>query len=383
MNDKVNFIDIIEKYDISTEPFSEHEISDNLRNVDKDNSKNPEYEWLPEVMAFDFTENYSNDETGWGTYYGPLMVIPNQDGTVTETPSIKNITDEIIAYWIKRADKAKNPILKTRYADLVWDFSKIVTGKQCDYKYACMVIDNTIEVAEKDLYKYDIFVITKLERAISLALALNDDARLRKLTETIIKYEQKIQEDNKPGTWGFAYRILVKNKKVKLPQDLENKIIGDLEKRWQKLNQAESKNPFAIETLSLDLADYYRRNNKNDDLRRVVISIGEAYKGVSKKAEPLLASSWLQKVHAIYSQFGFNSEAQEITRIISELGPKTRDSLKEISHEVKIPKEEIDKYIEETIDGDLETVLTKIAIRFIPSKSEAERELIELSKKVA
>lgn len=56
-------------------------------------------------------------------------------------------------------------------------------------------------------------VIEKWKHALSLALTIHDKERIEKLNKTIINYEEKIAEDDKPGLWGFSYELLIKIKK--------------------------------------------------------------------------------------------------------------------------------------------------------------------------
>jgi hypothetical protein len=59
-------------------------------------------------------------------------------------PSVNQITAEMMCCWEDRANKFNHPILKTRYANLVWEFSRKVPDKRVDIKYAHMVIDGNI-----------------------------------------------------------------------------------------------------------------------------------------------------------------------------------------------------------------------------------------------
>lgn len=58
----------------------EHSVSSALRQLKSEDGQ---------LMAFDFVENYSHKETGWGTYYGPMMTWRSGDGTFTESPHLR------------------------------------------------------------------------------------------------------------------------------------------------------------------------------------------------------------------------------------------------------------------------------------------------------
>lgn len=58
--------------------------------------QNPSEALIWELMAFAFIENYQNDESGWGTYFGPIFVGINKEGKVIEYPSLRRVTSETV-----------------------------------------------------------------------------------------------------------------------------------------------------------------------------------------------------------------------------------------------------------------------------------------------
>lgn len=374
---------ILEKYENMQSVFSEIDISQGISKVIRQTATTePSTECLAEAMAFEFCENYQSKDTGWGTYYGPMMVFKDTNGSLVESPSIKKITPEVIEYWSERANEAKNPILRARYADLVWDFSKIVTGKQSSYTIAQIVIDAILEIARNDNYKYEIGVITKIERALSLALLINDVMRIELVRDCIIDFEDKIAEDDKPGTWGFSYNLLLNNKKVNLSDAQKQKIILDLEDRLKRVSEIGSANfnPWSTESAALYLANHYRRCKQNEDVKRVLKILGNVFENISKDSSPIQASTLLQRLCAIYLEYNLRDDADKITKILREIGPEINKEMKEISHEIKMPKEEIDRYIDNILEGDLEDVLSKIAVWNVPKKEQVEKQLRKLSE---
>jgi len=359
---------------------SEHEISERIKNFSKERfEQNPPNILLWEQMVFDFTENYPDDKSVWGTYFGPMFVLPNKEGKMVEYPSIQKITPEILSYWEKRAKESKNPVFKQRYSNLVWDFSEKVTSKKPHYSIAQIFIDSVIEIAEKDLHKYNTDVIEKLERALSLGLSVNDKERINKLIDTIISYERKIAEDDKPGLWGFSYEHLVKNKKVPLAEDKKSNIINDLERRFARL--LDSNNHWAAQRAALLLVDYYSKLGSKEKVKEILLKLGEVFQKQAEKASPLVASAWLEQLYHLYLQYGLKNEADTISSKIKELGKQSRSEFKEIKTSIEIPKEKLQKYIKWLIDGDLNTVLIKVAVNYIPKKDEVIKQIQDLSKK--
>jgi len=370
----------LKELDIVSEQISEHNVSEKIRSFIKENfSKNPPDVLIWEQTAFDFTENYPDDKSGWGTYFGPMFVFPNEEGKMVEYSSIQKITPDIISYWEKRAKESENPILKARYSNLVWDFSEKVKGEKPHYTIAQVFIDSVVEIAEKDLHKYSVDVIKKLGRALSIALSINDKQRINKLADTIIAYERKIAEDDKPGLWGFSYELLVKNKKVSLSKDKKHIILNDLERRFERL--LKGNDHWAAKRAAVLLVDYYSGLGNKEKTKEILLKLGKMIQKQAEQASPLIASAWLEELYHLYLQYGMKDEADRISNKIRELGEQAKSELKEIKASIEIPKDKLEKYIKWLTDGDLDTVLTKIAVNYIPKKDEVTKQIQGLSKK--
>ena len=378
-------MEVLGKFDQETKPISERDISKAIYSVrDPEDLSEPPMQWVAEAMAFDFYEGYHDQTTGWGTYYGPMFVLNNGDGTFTESPSVKKVTEQIIKYWTDRAKTAKHPVLRARYADLVWDFQKIATNEPPHYSMAQIVIDSIIEITQRNCYAPEVNVIKKLERALSLASALNDNSRIKKVADATIAYEDTITDDTKLGLWGFAYDLLFENDKVKLTADQKQKLIDDLEGHLQRASQPNNKeeiDPWAVEAAALRLANYYRNVGRGDDTKRVIVTVGDAFIQASSKASALQTSAWLQRVHATFKEFGLSDEAQRISIKLREVGEKTKSELGSFSHTMEVPKEKMEKYIAALTEGELDDVLMRITAHYIPKKSEVEKQLKELASR--
>lgn len=375
---------IVQKFlaqlDSITEPLAEYKISEEIRNFIKENfERNPPENLLWERMAFDFIENYPKDKSEWETYFGPMVVYSDKEGKfVEEYPSIQKLSPEIISYWEKRAKESKHPIFKARYSNLVWDFSEKIKGEKPHYSIAQIFIDSVVEITEKDLHKYEVNVIKKLERALSLALSVNDRRRKQKLIDTIINYEKRIAKDDKPGSWGFSYELLVNNSSLKLDENKILEIIKDLENRFERL--LEKADLFAAEIATKSLIDYYSKNGESTKVEQILLRFGELVQKQAEKNSALGGSAWLEKIYHLYLKYNLKNEANRILNKIRELYKKVKSELKKIETSVKIPEDEINDYINLLTDGELKTVLAKIAINYIPKKDEVLKQLQYISK---
>jgi len=383
--------DYFDQIEGKIEPIDEYQLGGKIGGILKiKQEKITDKEEIAEYIAFEFEASYTDKETGWGGYYGPKFVLPNKQGQVVEFPSIQQIDEEIINYWKKRANESMHPILSCRYADLVFDFEPIVLKKNIDFTMAQKVIDSTLDICDKSL-EDGLGCKSKLERSLSLAIQINDSVRISKLKEMIIKTEFKFAEDDKPGIWGYAFKWLVleNSDKVLLSEDEKKKLVTDLELRLDRLMTVEDPNPWHVEFAVKLLAEYYVKNEDEENLKKVLDKLELAFrKNKHSNSDGMLINNYLEKLIEIYlkySFFQFAKQANErIMNELSNLGDKGKFATKQISAEVTIKNEDINNFIKsifgENNSEQLEKIIFKLAVNFILRKKSVEDQLKDLSQ---
>lgn len=367
-----------------TEPFSEYDVSAALQTFRKNQEEaghDTPSELLAESMAFDFCEDYHHEETGWGTYYGPMMV-----GKEFEHPSIQLVTSDILEYWQARSKEAIHPLLCLRYADLVWDFSLKIRERTADICCAQIVVDSSVELATKQLFERVTNVRDKLERSLSIALSINDKERVKCLATAIIALEDNAAEIGKLGTWGFGFDLLIENKKVPLSEDQERKVIDQLETYLAQAAtlSGDSGYPldhFAAQRAAVRLARYYDRNKKCDDVRRVLSLYAAAVKAIAKKAMAMLGVSWLREVYDVLVQYGVKDEADSVAVLMRELGRDIRKEMASTTHTIEFSKEEVAAYIASMMSGTEDEVVARICQTFIPDSNKIEQRIHDMASR--
>jgi hypothetical protein len=368
----------------------EHDIAKAIKDIlAKDTNYKPTIEDIAEQMAFDFMAAYPNDNSGWETYHGPMFILPNQQGQMVEYPSIKRINEETLKYWTKRAKETKNPILSSRYADLVVDFSPKVINKNADVDLFQIVIDSNIAICEKSLAD-PLDCKTKIKRALVLAIQINNQEKIAKVKETIINLEKKTATDDKPGLWGFAFKWLILDfgKKITLAETEKAELIKALEDRLKRVE----KDVWLAENAVSLLAEYYANEKDEDNLMRVLDVLEKSLKTNDRtNSDALLKVHAYEKIHEIYQKYrdrGFSKATAASNRISQEIGQLDLDwnkSLKEISVTTEIKQKDIDDFLKaifgEKEQSKLEAIIAKIAINFLPKKEAVEKQLKDVSGK--
>lgn len=370
----------IDKFLKENSKLNEHKISDFIRKFLKENNSDDNEYLKYEDMVFSFylDELNTND---WGTAYGPMMKFKGKDGLWYESPSIQLVTTAHLKYWAERAKKVDHPLAKIRYSDIVWDFALKIDKTFRQYELACNVIDSTIEFISKNLYENEIEGKNKLKRALSLALSLNDKSRIRKLSKTVIQFEDCIAIDDKLGLWGFSFDILLSNKKIELEKEDGNKIINDLESRLDRTrDKSKNYSSHAVEACANRLIEYYKENNDLNALKEVLLKYGNCVIGFSKYNSGMISSHWLEKIYNLYQIYGMQDELNQISVLLRESNKKILDEMKPISHSVEIPKEHIEQFLNGILGDDFENCLNIIANTFIPDLNQIEDEVKQTAK---
>jgi hypothetical protein len=192
LNTTIHIQSILAGFENSETPFTESEIYESLLNcVNILSAENQTNELNYEIVAFGLIEDTDHARKEWEPWRSPAAVVENEKPGMVELVDPAEISLETLYYWSRRVKETKNPLMKSRYADLVWSFSKKL-GKVCDPDFAHIAIDSILEMAKRRYYKNGNYLASKFKRALMLALSLEDYERVEKVLESINIFEQSI-----------------------------------------------------------------------------------------------------------------------------------------------------------------------------------------------
>lgn len=197
MSEEHTFIStILNDIEACEKPFTEAEIRkyliEHLYTLPPDISEIEEKELKYEILAFSFIWEKIN-----GSGRGSPRFAPKEDESsatlgLDEFKST-HVNDEVLGYWRSRTGKTKNMIMKSRYADLVWSFSRNL-GKPADPDMARIAVDSILEVAKTRRYPSDEYITSKLKRALSLSLSVKDFNRFGKTIDLMFVIEGSLTD---------------------------------------------------------------------------------------------------------------------------------------------------------------------------------------------
>jgi hypothetical protein len=379
-----NLEQVLRSFDDAMQPLDDHDIHDLIAKRLKDDREAgqvPSPEAVAEWAAFMFVPEYHWRNGGWGSYYGPMWGGVTDEGKEVHTPDIHEFNSATFDYWGKRARAARHPVLKLRYADLCWEFQKRIGRVAPAIEMAHIVISSTMDATSRGLVKHGVDGKTKLARALSIALAISDHARVNEVRDAIVAYEDAVARDDALGLWGFSYDLIVDDKKVDKSSKLEAKIIDDLENRLTRLCAVREGKPvdaWGAEFAALRLAKYYRRNNRTEDVRRVLLAYGLAFEQLASGAAGMQATAWLRAVHDHYREFGLRNEAEAVLLKVREFAKRSHDEMGKYSQKLEIPKEEMERFLDHMTNGTFSDCLNRVAVEFLAEKQQVVDQLKKL-----
>ena len=247
---------------------------------------------------------------------------------------------------------------------------------------AQIAVDAAIEIASTEVAKNELQAISELRIALSVAHSLGDQARIEAVRDAMIAYEEAAAVDEKLGLWGFSFDSFVRDGRGNASEEIQAHLVSELEQRLSRLADPnrEMADPWKVGAAVKRLATYYRKQQRPKDTARVLRLLAESFDRAASTVDPMRACSFLEQSHAVMSSFNLQDEADAIAVKLRELGPRVRDSLKEIEIEGTLDGRELRENVAKILDGDHERVMWRIAYEFMPKKDEMERLVQELAE---
>jgi Domain of unknown function (DUF4209) len=365
-----------------TDPFMEVEIGEAIASSRRKKGDIDQAELkvsLAEHSAFMFMERADGDSV-WGTYFAPIFEGTRANGERLRMPEIEDLDGETVAHWKERANDSKNPLMRARYADCVWDLGRAISAEKPPHEFTRIAAQAYLDATESGLYKNEINGTEWLARALSIGRSINDRQLVSRAVDAILKFRDDVFKPKDVGVWIAPFDLLYEGKGL-LSTDQESKIIDDLE---AVLGIASSRtdghfDPFGAQAAAERLSKHYNRKGQRDQVHRVIRAYGRAFESIAKEASPMLATAWLQPVIERYEQEGLNVEADEAQLLSIEKGKHIANDLKQYGVEIKVEQEDLDGLVEKLFSaGNLVHSLKRIAHFFIPSVASAEQIVQEI-----
>jgi hypothetical protein len=127
-----------------------------------------------ELLAFAFHDEryFSRDrKDGWFVEHFSGRT---ESGEIIAHPNAIAISQAAIEYWASRAEAASHPILRFRYAALVWHYALLGASLPSRITMAHLLIDAAVELAGTRSHRFESEIIGKLSKSLGTAIRIND-----------------------------------------------------------------------------------------------------------------------------------------------------------------------------------------------------------------
>jgi len=367
---------IVAEFEAKTNAFAECEVYDKMQLVvaNRNLTKQEQDLYGDESDAFLFRRRHYNDPPG---YFQPMASFPNANGTMTLLPDPARLTAEAVGRWKNHLQSSKNPILRARYADLLWSFQKAVEGVAPRISMARNAIDAYLEASH--LNDAAVYLVTGwLGRAVDLSASVKDTPRLAKSVQRALEWTHDNGSPNAPETWTFLFEDIYSSARV----DDENKlkVIAYLESVLAETTDQKAKSfDHQSATFAANmLAKHYRRTGNKSEEQRVLRTVGTAVEHAAAAAVPLFAVSWLEPLVQMYRDAGMTAEAERAQIECRRRGKDVGADMKAIPYTVQIPKEAVDQYLDWLLEPqDASMRVLRWAVSTVSNVDNAEKSLIE------
>lgn len=378
--------DIWKIYDVvEKKHFLPRDVSDLINSLPKDTSEKLLCGY--ETMAFDFAENCDGKE--WNTYYGPQWTFTKKDtGEIVYLPNIKDVTEQMVAYWEERAVAVRNPLLKVRYTGLVLEFKKKLFKKEPDYNSIKLAhIKSLLDVVEGDYCRYEIIAYDYAERALNLAIVFrNHDLQERAVKVYYEAHKRHSFNDMHPGEWGRIFHSLIHHRDNF--QSYEKDLLDEQLSRYERLkklalengNKTDQYSHVLSEQIDL-LADYYHLTGEREKIELLLDTLHDTI----MLSIPLRGGMWgqgmIQQLQVRYRKYGFDKRANQLFVELSDLGAETLSELKSTEYSVNLDRNRINAFLDKALMGSNREVLLFFLYQFLPKIEEEKRRLKERAEK--
>ena len=370
--------EVLAAYDVAGQRFEYHDYVAALCSMPDDERTKPEsqYEWT----AFKLQPN--DQDSVFGGYFGPQWTQVNKQGAPYYTPAKEDITPVAVFYWEQRYKMATNPLMRMRYAALVWDFKKRIVNADYDKNLYRVYVDSMLEVCNNDLESHPVVTTTVLERLFSIAKG--NPADLAKTKDALRDFEARKATDKTVRLWACQFLLMTENKKCFTQEEIDP-LVTSHEDRLKRLIAPDAKGKIDVWTVDAQcniLADYYNRCQQNEDVRRVLKVLEQAHKQCFDPNNPLQSMGILEQLHHKFAHFGLKEDADALTVEIQAMGAPASKTLQQHKYEFEIPKEVFDQADElfGTKAPSDEERWSNFIFQFIPCKAEEEKSLAEAAK---
>lgn len=275
-------------------------------------------------------------------------------------PDKRKFSTDQIEYYKERAYLSENPIMTSRYNDIIWELER-------DHVYAILAIGKYLECVPVYVTNgWQNEVADSLTRAANLSLSINDVTKIEEVKNVIIKTMQELAESKEYRYCLELTEAMLDMKKYYSMEEYDTiiKIIKDGSIHYKN----DVKDGFHLQRAFLQkLVELKKTIDKHRDADQHRIEIAQSYEDEAEwkfKNYPQgagVSASFLQNAIKSYTELGDSEKVKELKIKIKERTEMSIGEMRTLVAPVEIPHEAIESFVNSLLDKTLIDSLRKIA----------------------
>jgi len=271
-------------------------------------------------------------------------------------PALNDIPDEELEAWSEAVMAIEHPIVQGRLGDLLWE-RKVQPNPHLAARAAC---DGLLSISEDPAWR----AMTRahcLSRAFELACQTHDATRQTIVSKRILSFaEEDLASEGGPGISLGALEPLVALSADERPNGLDSLL--------QRVAEKYGADPYIIDSVA-DLRSRLLDDQQGLELRQEQV---RRWREESTKGDAMLRVLRLEQALEIARNYGLSKEADELRQELGGIRPEQL-GLKSISAELKIPKDEVERFLDSFATADTwQEALRMLAVQGPPGGSPEE-----------
>lgn len=330
-----------------------------------------------ELFAFQFVENYRNKDEREAVFYKPHRSQPLPGGGERVYPDITEVTVFMMQYWQHRAEFSTHPILKARYAGLVYEFSLRVSGQKVSHKISIMFAKALLDTVKQNLIEVFAYKTEKLKKALSVALKMNNINLVNEVKDTILQLEESVPMTETKNFWTFSFDLLLNVKKKTLSDAEETALINRLQQRFIHFLAADSEAAWEAATR---LCSYYHAKQDKNKVLQVLTELEMALLA-SMEGQPVFQRvHGYERLHKSFDQYGFRVKAIKLLTLIRKVSRNAESEMNSVSGSATVSQADIDILVNRFLQFQGDQLFVTLAIHFSLNEAAIHKE-VETSAK--
>lgn len=335
--------------------------------------------WCEMVPSLLSTNLRNSGENPWNSYFRPFTSITYEGGTSLFHPQVDEVTSDAVDHWAERARQLKHPVLRARYADVVWELGRLITNKpKRDIEMARIACDAYIEAVQSRLDSELIYAFDSARRAIELAVQINDQSRIDRAKSALLGLHSETMSSDSGHMWSCAFDYLSENKRAGATDVELGELAADLEVALARASNSTDRtyfDPHSARRAANLLTKHYEKAGRRSDVQRCHAVVARAFEFHAGLGSAMLGAAFLQDSLAAFKAAGMPDESERIRVAMEQKIRESHDEMVHFSDSFETTQAEIDSIIAELVVDSAPQTLINIALYFLPRVAQMEEQV--------